>query len=116
MKEMEAGPLAAQFAELLPGEPQVEGVYADGPIRITANWDDGSKLKIDVHDDHVDWKDLTAKRRGLYATLAEKTPPFFKARGIDHFTMTPATSQAKRALLRRLDWQEQEDGSYRTEL
>lgn len=111
--------LAEDLAEVLPGSPEVEAFDAgDDGVRVSAYWTDGSKLKLYVRPDHVLWVDLTAgeKRAGLYSTLAEVTPPFFKERGAQYYLATPGSPEAREALFKRLDWYDLPNGQIRTDL
>lgn len=107
----------AGLPELLPGaDVTIRDAVSDAGrfVRVTAEWPEGGRAKFDVYDDHVEWRNLMVGRRsGLYGELCEVLPEYFAAQGLDYMQMTTASDDARKRLLRRGEWREQDDGSFR---
>ena len=93
------------IADLIEADDAVVGPYAANYF-----WDDRSRLKIHWDEEAVHYGDLYSASGGLYTFLCERLPEYCAGHGIKRFTARPSDPEAERILLKRGDWERQEDG------
>lgn len=95
--------LATDFAAALDADAELVDT-GEGYSRLNISWADGENAKLDIHDDHADWKHLSHLR--LMKVCHQAARKVLLAHGIGYLLCGALDQEARKALDKNGDWYE----------